>query len=301
VKTHSASLIGALVADAAALGLHWLYDVERIASVTGIGSAAFMPINQSNYAGTKGYFAHAKRRDGQLSQYGETLRLAMESTKRHGRFIQSEYQTDFYGHFGPGGDYIGYIDRPTLGTLINIANDQRMPSGVDDDQHPAISTLPAVVAQHGNDLDIINHAIKVTNVNSDATRYAHLFATTLSHVTEQTEPLEQALVTAAKSSSVLREALATKEIDSIRYGEKTSRACHLKQGMPLSWHILKHTNTFEDAIETNIKAGGDSCGRAIIIGSLAGAAYGIDAIPDEWMDAMEDSDALLALAEQFST
>lgn len=301
MKKPTGALMGALIADAAALGLHWLYDVERIASVVGTRSPAFVPINRTHYEGTKGYFAHAARHDGQQSQYGEALKLAMSSILKNGRFIQTEYQTDFYSHFGPGGTYVGYIDRPTLGALMNIANDKRSPSGVDDDQHPAISILPAIVAQHGNDFDIINLGIKVTNVNADADRYGHLFCTTLSHILDGSENLQEALVTAAKSSSVLRKALATKEKNSVAFGDVYGRACHLKQGLPLSWHILKHTSSFEDAIEANIMAGGDSCGRAMIIGSLAGAAYGIENIPNDWLDALEDSDALLKQAEGLGT
>lgn len=298
MNNKSAALIGALVADAAALGLHWLYDVDRISSVVAGKSPAFVPIDAANYEDTKGYFAHAAREDGQSSQYGEALRLAMTSIGEKDRFIQTAYQTAYYDHFGPGGTYTGYIDRPTLGAIINIAQEQRMPSGVDDDQHPAVSTLPAIVAKHGNDLDIINLGIKVTNVNSDATRYAHLFATVLSHIFDGTETLPEAMISAAKSSSVLRKALASKETDSIKYGEVTGRACHLNQGLPLSWHILKHTSSFEEAVEMNILAGGDSCGRAMIIGSLAGAAYGFGSIPKDWQNQLENKSELIALADE---
>ena len=65
------AVLGALVADAASLGLHWLYDVDRIASVVGDGNAAFMPIDPKYFEGVAGYFAHGQRADGTSSQYGE--------------------------------------------------------------------------------------------------------------------------------------------------------------------------------------------------------------------------------------
>ena len=46
-ETHrAASLLGALVADAASLGAHWIYDVGRIADIVARrGNAAFVPID----------------------------------------------------------------------------------------------------------------------------------------------------------------------------------------------------------------------------------------------------------------
>lgn len=48
-------LLGALVADAASLGLHWLYDPDRIAQIaTKRGSAAFAPVDAAFFEGAKG-------------------------------------------------------------------------------------------------------------------------------------------------------------------------------------------------------------------------------------------------------
>lgn len=290
----SSALIGALVADAAGLGLHWLYDVDRLAQVVGDGPAAFTPINAANFKDTKGYFAHANRRDGQLSQYGETLALAMRSIADNTGFDTANYQTAFTAHFGPGGTYIGYIDRPTRGTLENLAAGQTHPSGIDDDQHPAIATLPAIVARYGNDKAMLKAAREVTNVNTVADHYAELIALTLQAVINGA-PLADALASAAKKEPLLQAALDT-DIDPVTYGETTNRACHLPQGTPLSWRILSHTTSYQEAIETNIRTGGDSAGRAMILGAVAGAAYGVDAIPKDWLNRTTDAVALTKLA-----
>jgi len=72
---NAAALMGALVADAATLGTHWIYDPARIASISG-NSPVFVPINAQNYDGVPAYFAHATRKDGDQSQYGEVLDAA---------------------------------------------------------------------------------------------------------------------------------------------------------------------------------------------------------------------------------
>ncbi len=297
-RTNDASLnclLGALVADAASLGLHWLYDTQRIADIAKQhhGQVAFIPPNPTHYDAVPGYFAHAKRSNGMLTQYGETLLLAIKSIAQYGQFDTANYQQAYLETFGLGGTYTGYIDRPTKATINNIVNEQLTPSGTDDDQHPAISTLPAIVVcyQEDNALqDKINAAIQVTNVNDEATHYGWVFAQALQSVL-QGNSIIPSLETAAKNAPdyirrKLTQALESTESNSVAYGEITERACHLKQGMPLAFHILKNSSTFKQAVETNIKAGGDSAGRAIIIGALFGAYTNIESgngIPLEWI------------------
>ena len=57
-------LLGALVADAASLGTHWIYEPSRIAEIAARhgGSAAFAPIEAANYEGVPSYVAHGARR-----------------------------------------------------------------------------------------------------------------------------------------------------------------------------------------------------------------------------------------------
>ncbi|MGH1575711.1 ADP-ribosylglycohydrolase family protein [Planktotalea sp.] len=293
------ALVGALVADAATLGLHWIYDPLRIAEACA-SAPAFTPIDAKHYHGVPSYFAHGARKDGDLSQYGEVLALAMRSIGDEGRFDQTVFQDAYLAHFGPGGSYVGYIDRPTRGTLDNLAADKRNPSGVEDDQLPALATLPAVVARYRKDAAFqtqVHSAIRVTNVDKTAEHYGRIFANMLDDVLSGTA-LRDALARTALEDPLLQASLDTPETNSVTYGETTGRACHLHQGMPLAFHILKHATSYASAIETNILAGGDSCGRAIIIGSLAGSAFGLNAIPLEWTLATNNAAAFLTAAEK---
>lgn len=294
----TAAMMGALVADAATLGHHWNYDPARIADVSG-KTPAFTPIDAKNFEGVPAYFAHAAKQDGDLSQYGEVLSLVMRSIAANNGFDVTLYQDAFAAHFGMGGSFHGYIDRPTRGTVDNILADKRTPSGIDDDQHPAIATLPAIVARYHGATDFhaqVKRAVHVTNVNEAADHYTLIFADMLADVLSGTS-LPDALHNAATRDPLLQAALDTPEQDSVAYGEITGRPCHLNQGMPLAFHILSHTTSYQDAINANILAGGDNCGRAIMVGALAGAAYGIDAIPIEWVIATNNASALLTLSK----
>lgn len=293
------ALMGALVADAASLGAHWIYDIDRLRDLRARhGGLAFLPVDPQNYAGHQiGYFAHGARRSGQGTQYGVALALTLRSLRARGGFDLAAHQQAFAAYFGAGGGYVGYVDRPTRGTLANLAAGQTAPSGIDDDQLPALASVPAVVAAHLGSADCATRvatAISLTNVNPVAQRQGGLFAETLAAVISGT-PLAAALRQAAAQDAALQGALDSGEASSVAYGAVTGRACHLPMAMPLAWHILSRADSFEDAVTRNIDAGGDSAGRAIVIGALMGAERGLavtGGIPLAWVLRLSDAAAL---------
>lgn len=289
VDRKAAAVLGALVADAAALGLHWVYDPNRVRDVADAhGGAAFVPVDPAHHAGVPAYFAHALRCGGMQSQYGEVLRLAVTSILDNGGFDGDAYRSSFVAHFGAGGLYQGYIDRPTRGVLDNTAAERDV-TGIDDDQLPAIATLPAIVAWYsGAEQDTMARAAReVTNINDIAEGYGALCQSVLQQVIDGADLKTVLKITAEQAEGdmgdALKAALTTPEMDSVAYGEVTGRACHLPMAVPLAFHIMARADDYADAVELNIRAGGDSCGRAIIIGSIMAAACGVRDIPLDWI------------------
>jgi hypothetical protein len=129
-------MLGALVADSASLGLHWIYDSARIADIEPAGGIVFLQPNANNYSGVKGYFAHRLKAAGESTSYGETCFLMLRHMAKHGNFKRVEYQSEYLAHFGPGGEYVGYIDTPTRVTLhtLSVLEPAEFPaaSGADD-------------------------------------------------------------------------------------------------------------------------------------------------------------------------
>ena len=72
------AILGALVADAASLGFHWLYDAERIAQIGGMTPEFVLP-NKSHYENVAGFFAHPMKKVGELTHYGEQLLVGLRS------------------------------------------------------------------------------------------------------------------------------------------------------------------------------------------------------------------------------
>ncbi|MDH5551931.1 MAG: ADP-ribosylglycohydrolase family protein [Nitrosomonas sp.] len=284
LNPNMAAIFGALISDSAALGLHWLYDTKRIAEIETNNGLVFLQPNAKNYADTKGFFAHANKLAGDSSGYGEICLLILQHMAKHGKFSRIEYQKEFCTHFGPGGKYIGYIDSPTRLTLRQLLpltpEDYPAKSGADDDQFAALATIPVLVATHKGSqealLELVEEVVTITNHNEVAVSAAQCIASVLFSVLNG-DPLEQALTKVLPSAGdklnpLLQESLGFKSLDSIKAAEKFGSACHVVEGLPTVFHIAQHTNDYKTAIESNIRAGGDSCGRGIMLGAIV-AAY----------------------------
>jgi ADP-ribosylglycohydrolase len=77
-------------------------------------------------------------------------------------------------------------------------------------------------------------------------------------------------------------------------------ACDLTFGVPIVAHTLVTAPDFTTAIRRNILSGGDNCGRAILLGAIAGASYGVGGergIPQAWIDKLVDGDAVRGLLD----
>lgn len=291
-----AALVAAYVADAAALGLHWLYDPERIAALD--GPLAFRDADPEDFAGAKGVFVHHGKRSGDLSHYGQQMR-AMVQALCGGAFDAEIYQARFAALFGPGGEWSGYIDRPTRGTLANLAAERNRPSGVEDDQHPAVAKLPPLIALPGGAADAqIEAAVQVTNLGEPALAWSRVFAAMLSAALEGADmpaALDAGEAAAPADLAAALSAARASTADPVDFAGEVGRACHLPQGLPVIARILTQETTAEAAVLANIRAAGDSCGRAIPLGALIGAVHGIGGatgLPPAWTLKLAEGPAL---------
>lgn len=363
-----AALSGGWVADAASLGLHWLYNSERIAEVGG-QTPEFLPPRADYYTKGFGYFAHEGKQVGDVSHYGAATGVLTDSLlASNGSLDIRDYQRRFRSFFGPGGRWQGFIDNPTRITLENFNSIERraveeaqsgmpdgltdkqkrilvqkvMPytrrlsgselaqpvreaisltykekniqdagvhlaetidrnlvreSGADDMQLPAVSKLPPLVASHcGNSslLDVVEAAVRVTNHNDDAVALAKCSAVLLDRLFRG-ESLATAMneaITEAPDQEPLQRALEASELSGDAAGETFGRTCYLQEAMPVSFHILNTARSYTEAIRANIHCGGDSCGRAWLIGPAIAAIHGVGGeagIPLSWLARVTDA------------
>lgn len=66
--------------------------------------------------------------------------------------------------------------------------------------------------------------------------------------------------------------------DTAAYAGRVGRACHMKWCVPVAVHaMLSGGGGFVGAVRASALAGGESCGRGLLIGAVMGAAVGVPA------------------------
>lgn len=68
-----------------------------------------------------------------------------------------------------------------------------------------------------------------------------------------------------------------------------------------SYYCIATTNNFKDAILKAISLGDDTDTTACVVGGMAGAIYGLESIPQEWMDALRNKEELEEIIQKFLT
>lgn len=306
------ALLGALVADAAAMGLHWLYDQERIAGIAG-DAPEFRAPNRADFLGqdgkSLGYFAHGGKRPGELSHYGAQMLAMSDSLARTSAYGAGDYARSFREWFGYGGRWTGYIDRPTRATLDSMAQAEAEKHpldrcGADDAQLPAVSKLPPLVVWHHGDSGLaamVASAVRVTNARDDAVEWGAATAAMIGAALDGATPagaVEAARGISGKIDAQIDAALAMRGAPAEEVARAFALHCQLEVAFPVIVHLIATATGFADAARANIRAGGDSCGRAIPMGAVLGACFSGDEardIPRDWLARIEVPGALAAL------
>lgn len=303
-----ASLVGALVADAAGVGFEWLYDQARISKIVGKGEAVFHVPNNKDYLGVSGYYVMEGRKPGDISLYGIHLAAGIDAVAASPdrQFIPAEYLKAFSERFGYGGSYVGYVDKAAKLTLNNIVlkeagflkvSDEEV--GADDPQATAFAKLPALlVSKNGSGGGMsfageVVTAIKLTNNNDLAVGTGIVMAGML-RAARSGDTLANVIIAGGnvaenvggKVQELYEEAIsdASRAMSQQDYATKKGLSCALTSSFPVCVHAIAKAqkSSFKDVINNNVLAGGDCCGRALIIGAILGAVFGLDAIPKEW-------------------
>lgn len=276
---------GALVADAASMGLHWMYDQEQLNQIALTGEVLFRQPDAAVYADKKAYFAHPGKLSGELSQYGEGVEMIASLATGSGGFSTDGYHVEFMKRFGPCGTYCGFADRPTkalVACLVSNGDDVPSRTGSDDSQMPALEFVPGLFAAH-IDSSELPAAVHTLTINDTAVSGAQVLMACLQAI-DAGSSMQEALAASTSAANAELEPLLT---DALQTGDgeynvqavaqKFGLPCHVVQGLPVAFSILTNTTDFISALRCNVMAGGDCCGRAVAIGAIAGMVYGVPA------------------------
>jgi len=280
-----AAVWGSFIADALALGVHWVYNTRVIDKKFGRVEGYLDPM--TSY--------HKSKRAGDQTHFGDQMLVLMESVAAVSGFELEDFSRRWQTLFA---SYTGYFDGATKGTLQNLSEGQDIIScGSASDDLSGASRIAPLFAVYPDDLENLVVAAKrqtaFTHNHADVTAAAEFLARTTAAVLAGANPLDAVdrVVGGHFKGSVIetlvRDGLDSREMDTRQVIADFGQACSVEVALPGVMHLIaRYTDNFKEALVENIMAGGDSAARGMPAAMLLGAHLGRDAIPGPWLEGL---------------
>ena len=272
------AITGALVADAYALGSHWIYDETQLKS---------LPIDWETL-NTPQAMWHKGKEKGDFTHYGDHGKWLYEYIEKNNHFDPSEYASFWVKKME---SYQGYIDgssRETLAILKN--NPQSLCCAASHDLSIIGRIAPLLLVSETKEEFLANTQafVSLTHNSSVVQKAAQFFAAVLFDValgadiadTLKHTPIDPLLARAHGA------AMSSKCQDSFNTIRTFGPACGVEGGFEGTIHVLLSYDDYKSAMISNAKAGGDNAARGMIIGMIMGAAN--KEIPQTWKNSVKN-------------
>jgi len=303
ISSLQGALWGQFVGDAAALGTHWIYDLDEMAKKYPGGVQGFEKPLKGHY--------HEGKVPGDQTHYGDAALLVLESLAAcAGRLRENDFGMRFEGYFNSP-VCRSYHDHSTRETLANLRTDpSNFQNGADDDQLATVSRLaPVVVAYQKDEFDDAADAVRrltlVTQNNPTALACAAAHAVLLRMLLvgipfrSAFELTRKAREVSCDGSDYFEFAYMLREMDVVTATGRFGQSCPLPQSFPSALHAAwRHHDSFKDAVLGTVHAGGDNAGRASMIGAWLGAANGVENIPVAWLEKLTARERIAGAVQQ---
>jgi len=148
--------------------------------------------------------------------------------------------------------------------------------------------------------------LRLTHRSSKLERYILEYSDLLVHLAQEVPGRVAPLVCATAerlgfpATSVIEGVTRKRQSDLDVIGGLLGSACYIDQSLPAVLYLAaRYADDFEAALIANTNVGGDNCHRGAVLGALLGAAMGLDAIPERWIQGLTARVALEQEIENF--
>ncbi len=291
-----AMVLASFVADTHALGIHWIYDMDEIASRYGRVDRLLPPQHSSWHAG---------KPVGAQTHYGDQTLLLLRHLASHRGFEADGFAREWRDRME---SYDGYLDAATKATLENMrAGRPALESGSDSRDLSAAGRIAPVGYLYRDERDRLVETARVqariTHGAPEVAEAAAFLARVLWNVLNGKTPTS-AIATVADAepdsgiAELARRAMASVERDSREVALEYGQGCTVESALPLAIHLLsKYEGSLREALVENAALGGDGAARGMVVGMVLGAFHGRDAIPDEWIHDLQSYREISVLLE----
>lgn len=279
----------AFIADALALGGHWVYNASVIAKKFGRLDSMQAPLGKTY---------HPTKKAGDFTHYGDQALVLLESVAREGRFDLAAFARDWQALFE---GYDGYLDHATKDTLINFKNGKGPEkAGSESTDFSGAARIAPVVYRHRKDRETMIAACRaqaaMTHNHPKVVAGAEFLARVLWHVLQGQAPTEVMPLVAngeMDNPAIARwvaQGLESVERETLRAIADFGQACAIEMAFPAAVHLVaRYEDDLETALVENVMAGGDSAARGMAVGMLLGAWLGEAAVPPAWLEQMNQT------------
>jgi ADP-ribosylglycohydrolase len=293
-----AMVLASFAADALALGAHWIYDTELIDQKIG---------RPDTYTDPTPPTFHGTKKAGDFTHYGDQTLLLLESIAAASGFdpvhFAASWQTFFDG-------YGGYFDGATKSTLKHLENgaDIEKAGSASNDLAGAARIAP-LVYYYRHDAEKLLYSSRAqtafthnhTLIIDAAAAFSRIALASLAGT-----PPRQAVSTALAHpdtgevlSGWMSKGLESVDMNTREAIGRFGQMCEIDAALPATVHLIaKYEDSLQEALIENVRAGGDSAGRGLLVGMILGAHLGPEAIPSRWLTEMKACDRITALVAQ---
>ena len=292
-------MLGGLLADAAAMPLHWLYDTNTIKQLVGSGVPEFYKTPSCPFY---------KYPSGDNTPYGQQFQAYLSVGAATGSFAPTDVEKAYASLYSAAPAF-WYKDESTKEFLANEAAGQHWPScGGNDDQADAIvHALPVVALLAGKNtsamLAAADAVIRVTQNTDRGAAFGLAASRVLEYVIAYNASGAQLLSlviadlrSAARASPYsedaaladgLQDALDNLAMSNFDYVQKVGQSCDWPFNLFTGAHLIAQLGgaaaDYVSGSRQTILAGGDSGSRSFFVGAAQGARLGAEAaLPADW-------------------
>jgi hypothetical protein len=277
-------LNGALTANAASLGLNWIYNIPYLEKLAQKEDILFMPVDPAKFkrAG-KAFNGYPNAEVGDFSLQGRILKWLYESLENKEDFSEEDYKALLIDHLKPGGPYEGwaesYAKKLVFNHLIDDLKLDHAPLPLNDDQLVGFVPYLALKALGRNKDQAFEYA-KVLTSNEDYSALYHFFDSLFENAQKGSlkEAIDQAIPSLPRHYQTILETIKdTPDIKQFIKDNELNTACSITHAVPIIVHILYFADAFENAVHLNTKLGGASSDRGLMLGAVLAAYYDVPA------------------------
>jgi len=291
-------VLASFAADSLALGVHWIYDTEKIKKDFGRVDALRKPLPGSY---------HPTKEKGEFTHYGDQSFVLLESIAAKRNFDLSDFSTRWRDLFKT---YRGYFDQATKMTLQSLAQGKAIEEAGSSstDLSGAARIAPLVFLYHKDPETLVKAAraqTQMTHNNPLVIDSAEFFARVCCKVLGGTSPVKAMTEVAAHRFRGLplptwvKEGMESAGKDSVSTIARFGQSCHTDEAFPGVVHLIaKYEKDLKEALVQAVMAGGDSAGRGLIVGMVLGAHLGDKGLPKEWVSGLKRGNDIFRLLDQ---